>query len=315
MTGFSAGVPLLTSLPPRLNRRDRNGTDIGAAYQRACIESWVGCGFHPVSVNPPEEIPALAAAFPQVSFVVADSNGQGLYGRPVVFLNHLLRQAEGEGAPAFAIINADILLTGGPSMAARLADMACGGGGRCVLAHRFDRPHLDPADPGAGAEEGAFYTIGFDLFVMETARAGLFGDDVFGADGFAMGIPWWDYWVPLRLKLAGVPVSLLTDPVVQHLDHDKHWNPQQWRAGYRLIARHVRRLACDAAGGQGPAAFAAGLLDYATGFFDFGDRYPEDDPRGRDIVDQYLTCFSEQCVRFILNGPDSSKVSLVAPVS
>lgn len=303
MSTAADGIPLLTSLPPQLSRRDRTGTDIGAAYQRACVDSWRRCGFRPVSVNPPEEIPALADAFPQVSFVAADTDGRARYGRPVVFLHHLLRRAAAEGAPTFAIINADILLTGGPDMAVRLAREAGGNGGRCVLAHRFDRVGIDPADPAAGAEDGTFYTVGFDLFVLETARAGLFGGDVHGADGFAMGIPWWDYWLPLRLALAGVTVARLTDPVVQHLDHDKHWNPQQWRAGYRLMAEHVRRLARDAAGTAGPAAFAAGLLDYATGFFDFGDRYREDDPRGRDIVDQYLTCFSEQCVRFIVSGP------------
>lgn len=307
----AAGLPLLTSLPPRLSRRGRDGSDTGEAYQRACVASWLRCGFRPVSVNPPDEIPDLAARFPGVTFVAADTDGRALYGRPVVFLHHLLKQAQAEGAPVSAIINADILLAGDAGLAERLAAVAMGGeGGRCVIAHRFDRPWIDPADPAAGGGEGAFYTVGFDLFVLETARAGLFGDDILGADAFAMGIPWWDYWLPLRLKLAGVTVARLTDPVVQHLEHDQHWNPRQWRAGYRLIAAHLKRLACDAAGPVGPAAFAAGLLDYGVTFFGFGDRYHEDDPRGRDIVDQFITCFSEQCVRFIVSGPGSSDFRL-----
>ena len=62
-----AGTParpivVATSFPPKLLR-----TNAGRPmqdYDRLCVQSWIACGFKIISLNAPDEIPALASRYP-----------------------------------------------------------------------------------------------------------------------------------------------------------------------------------------------------------------------------------------------------------
>ncbi len=85
-----ADVPLLTSLPPAIARRDAKGNEIGREYQRRCAESWREAGFLPISVNSAGEVgacPALPAMAQDlgVRVVVVDRDASVITRRPHVF--------------------------------------------------------------------------------------------------------------------------------------------------------------------------------------------------------------------------------------
>lgn len=48
-------IPLFTSLPPRIIRRNKHGEDIGEHYAAACFQSWQDSGFRPVTLNATSE--------------------------------------------------------------------------------------------------------------------------------------------------------------------------------------------------------------------------------------------------------------------
>ena len=60
-------IVVATSFPPKLVR-----TNAGRPmedYDRLCVQSWIACGFKIISLNAPDEIPALASRYPEVEFI------------------------------------------------------------------------------------------------------------------------------------------------------------------------------------------------------------------------------------------------------
>jgi hypothetical protein len=58
---------------------------------------------------------------------------------------------------------------------------------------------------------------------------------------FALGLPWWDYWLPLEAIRKGIqPLNLTWDhnPLLQHLIHEDRWDP----ASLVYLGRHLINL-------------------------------------------------------------------------
>ena len=107
----------VTSLPPTAGRRCR-----------LALASWRAAGFSTiVSVNAVEEIAALAERFPEVAYVAARETAKADYGRACPAVDEMLAAGADVGAPAVAVLNADIVLAVGADFAARLGTAARGG--------------------------------------------------------------------------------------------------------------------------------------------------------------------------------------------
>jgi hypothetical protein len=76
--------------------------------------------------------------------------------------------------------------------------------------------------------------------------------------GFALGVPWWDYWILLDALLRGLPVEVVQCAGVRHLAHKAAWQRPAWLAALRSMMTHIapRRLALSGLG-MGPIAEAA----------------------------------------------------------
>jgi hypothetical protein len=187
-----APLLLATSLVP--------GAD--TALQTAAVDSWRSMGATVFSVNGAAEVAALSPKYPHVTFVTPPATAERIAGKPVPFIHDLmgtLRKACAErGGPAadctVGIINADIHLRFQP---AQIQALANGARDAVILGSRVDLPSASAVDAfkPTGSET---YSVGYDYFLM----SGNLLDD-FADSPFCLGMPFWDYWLPLIALLKG----------------------------------------------------------------------------------------------------------------
>ncbi|GGG29780.1 hypothetical protein GCM10010964_17090 [Caldovatus sediminis] len=219
-------VCLATSVPPALKREVAPAGDLGALWQRRCVASWGGTGWRAISVNPEAEAAALAAAHPGLEIRAVGRSAEAEYGRPFVWIDDLFaaleREAEGE---LVGLVNSDIELAMSPAERAAVAARARDGA--LVIYNRTELRH-------PGQRIGPLYRYGYDLFVMP--RAVMRRLDM---RGFALGVPWWDYWMALDALLRGVPVVLVQNPSARHLAHAQAWSTRNWERAIGLVVRRI----------------------------------------------------------------------------
>ena len=95
--------------------------------------------------------------------------------------------------------------------------------------------------------DGTFrkYYWGFDFFFDRRSALDLLET----AAPFAMGLPWWDYWLPAALSLKGRQVLTLERPTVAHLIHKEPSLDDGWRL---LAISFARFIVQEAAKHRGP---------------------------------------------------------------
>ncbi|MEM6387948.1 MAG: hypothetical protein AAF718_17110 [Pseudomonadota bacterium] len=204
-------IPLFTSIPPTLNRKNSNGNEIGAAYQSICLDSWITSGFAPVSVNAAAEAGELGED-PRFEKRRLHRSAADVYGKPIVFLEDFLLAAAENPTQIVAITNADILLDFSADQQAALRNL---GRNDCVVMKRRDIERPDQ-------RHGAHYPYGYDFFAMP-ARALV---DI-SCGLLAIGVPWWDHFLSLFLMHRGMHSVDIGDGVF-HLSHNERWDEEAW---------------------------------------------------------------------------------------
>jgi len=186
MTGDSLydGIAVATSIPPRLVRENA-GHRIDDEYQKLCIRSLVECGFRVVSVNSDDEIETLAPRFPEVNFVKTNRNASAWTGRKNPYIADLLSALADAPEPVVGVVNSDLIFESSTVWREGLASLAVLDD-TIVIGHRYDATSL---------LTGTFrrFWPGFDYFFFAKSFVGVLTED---AMPFAMGLPFWDYWLP-----------------------------------------------------------------------------------------------------------------------
>jgi hypothetical protein len=216
---------LATSLAP--------GRDV--ALQRAAVQSWRAAGFAVLSVNAASEIPQLARDHPDVTLVAATATAEKIARKPLPYIRTLmgaLRAACESGGHALAdctvgLINDDIHLR---LAAGDLAEIARAAQGSVILG-----PRVDVADADALARFAPTgretYSIGYDYVLMSADVMADFADSP-----FCLGMPFWDYWLPLMALLKGRRLFALAEPVALHIAHETRWDDGIYVFFHALIA-------------------------------------------------------------------------------
>ncbi len=226
---MSGRIAVATSFAPSLVR-----TDMGRKmpdYDRLCIRSWAACGFRVLAMNGCDEIPALAARYPEIEFVTAPRNAREVFGRNTPFIADMMAVLASQPEPVLGIINSDLLFEPVPQW--RTLEYLAGQKA-LVTGHRYDVRTL------AGGVLHP-YLPGFDYFFFDHAAA-----DVLAKTDrpFSLGLPWWDYWFPLSLALRGYRLLTVTSPAVLHLAHESQTDARtdSWR---RLAIEFARSMVQD----------------------------------------------------------------------
>src|SRR5882762_5865582 len=192
----TSGIVVATSIPPNVVRRE-NGCEVGQAYQRYCVDSWIGTGFRVISLNFTDEVPQLVQQYPMVHFISINRDASAILGRRTPLLSDLLQVLSEQSEETVGIINADIFLE--RKNWADVIESAVDGG--IAVAHRTDVNSFGGSDP-------ALYHHGYDLFFLK--RKDIPTDFT---RPFAMGLPWWDYCLPITFSMRGLQVNVITSPV------------------------------------------------------------------------------------------------------
>src|SRR5215467_13995263 len=86
-----------------------NGGQHMEDYDRACLQSWIACGFHVAALNSSDEIPALAKRYSEVEFIPAKRTARPQFGRDTPFIADMLAVLAERKESVLGIINCDLL--------------------------------------------------------------------------------------------------------------------------------------------------------------------------------------------------------------
>jgi len=200
-------IAVATSIPPRMSRLNA-GREMGEAYQDLCVRSWIENGFRVVSINHPDEIPDLAARFPDVEFIATERSARKWTGRDNPYIADLLQALTKAPEKVLGIVNADILFERSPEWKARLPSLI---DGAIVIGQRCNTSSL---------QDGVFlrYLDGVDCFFFDRSFAEAAAPI---ALPFAMGLPWWDIWLPYLAVIRNRRVLVVDRPAIAHLVHSQ----------------------------------------------------------------------------------------------
>ena len=240
-------IAIVTSIPPRL-MREQNGRNIGDKYQVDCVSSWVAAGLNVLSVNVPDEIPELAQRFPQVQFVPAERDARAIAGRPTPLIDDLLRVLARQPQSVVGIINADLCLEARRDW---IDGVRAAVASTILIGHRLDVGGWS-TQAGEIVANGVPYIGGFDLFFFERNAIPDFLARGGAGQCFSIGMPWWDFWLPVAMALQGCRVALLERPVAAHLVHPIKYDPAVWEHAGAQFIDYVQRQAADPAAKVAP---------------------------------------------------------------
>jgi len=212
---LSKFVTVATSLAP-----------VNVEKQVETLKSWQRIGLNILSVNNAEEIKLLAPNFKMVNFIEAQRDASNMAGKPFVYLDEVLHFLEKTDAETCGIINSDILLSGDDSVLDFIVEKSKKA---LVFGSRID---VDAIHDLNGEE----YFGGFDFFFFDKEIIRLYPKT-----DFCLGLPWWDYWLPLVPIINGVPVRRLVTPFAYHVKHQQNWQQQFFEDFGRRLAEYVCR--------------------------------------------------------------------------
>lgn len=255
-------MKLYTSIPAQL-RGEVLAESCATSLQKRVINSWLGAGFTPVSINTPHELtasPLLAEALHnlRVESLVVDGSPDGR--RP--FLPNLRASLEAmcddSDSECFAIANADIAISS-PGIASSIQSGITPSEFR--LAHRTDVVAWEEGTPekcdSSRAMPGRPYSGGFDFFVV--GRQQLVATMPLLSNDLALGLPWWDVMLPLALIGAGYEPRALPPRHFQHVSHEIAWSREEFT---RVGAKATREFFAKCQGPKLPLSLQIWTLAY-----------------------------------------------------
>jgi len=156
------------------------------------------------SVNLPEEIEIAKEKFPYINFI--ETNNTFEYGsKKLVKLNAILDAIKTTDATDCAIVNSDIILN---NKIGKLPESGL------VIATRWEINDIDKSYP---------FGDGYDLFIFNRSLINLLQNNK-----YVIGMPWWDFWIPMISIKAGVKVYHIKNHLISHRTHTTNYDKDIW---------------------------------------------------------------------------------------
>lgn len=176
------------------------------------IKTWTDLGFNVHSVNTEGEIKSLSGEFPLVSFHKTVRDGSELYGKPYIFINDIFNIATKllRSDDVFVLCNSDIVI----DQHFYNENIFKIQSGQLTLATRFNISDRE-------AIIGLDYDCGIDVFIAKVSSLGRL--DMMN---FCLGVPFWDFWLPLQALIKSFSVRKIQFPLALHVTHPENYSHQ-----------------------------------------------------------------------------------------
>lgn len=205
--------------------------------QAKAIATWLDSGYAVHSFNSKEEIQTLTPLFPQIAFHEVGETAIAISGKPMVFLKDIFSYFHANHTP-FTLINSDIHISVARGLAPRLAiEQECSTPS-IILASRIEIENeftqlssVDPSNAVTRLKYGRHYFMGFDFFSVNLPALEIITQALKQEkrNKYALGIPWWDYWLPMFALQNTIKLSYLMPSPIFHLYHEAQYSKNIWR--------------------------------------------------------------------------------------
>ncbi|MEG3895513.1 glycosyltransferase [Microcoleus sp. SVA1_B6] len=182
--------------------------------QRAAVESWLSLGFHVVSLNNHKEVKQLKPLYQNVTFHAVERDAQLEAGRPLIYLDDIFQYLRERGTKICGIVNSDICLKADKNFIVFACQQAKNA---MVLASRVDVNSPEE-------RRGETYIHGFDAFFFDKQLL-----EHFPTSRFCLGLPWWDYFVPLVVQQREFVTKYIVTNVAYHVKHQVNYSQDLWQ--------------------------------------------------------------------------------------
>jgi hypothetical protein len=181
---------IITSLSPNHSN---------AANQQAAIDSWQPYG-KCYSMNTAGEV----SGFNNIEIIATDKTVNGIVGKRLININAMIDFAI-QNNEDLLIMNSDIILTGLPML------------------HQDGITIISRHDYTDDVNLSRVFNAGFDVFFIPKQLLTMFPPSI-----YAMGAAWWDYWIPYRAILSGIPVYWPLAKYAYHKLHATQYSQDEW---------------------------------------------------------------------------------------
>ena len=183
------------------------------------MNSWIS-KYQVYSVNTTDEIEKLSQIYPDINFIETDIVYE-YNDKKLIKLNSILSAIESTCNNCdVAIINSDIILNS--KFKKSIFDKKYKDGLTIVTRYEIDNEEVYP------------FTAGYDLFIFNTKFLPIFKND-----NYVIGMPWWDFWIPLIAIKSGIKVYHIKNQLIFHRTHQTNYDSDIWTKFGEYLYRDI----------------------------------------------------------------------------
>jgi len=176
--------------------------------QSKAISSW-SKKYQVYSVNTKEEILKINDLYHNIIFIETEDTFN-YRNKKLIKLNSILSAIDKTcDSEPVAIVNSDILLN--QNLQININQRYLINGLFIGTRYELDRDKKYP------------FIYGYDVFIFNSNLT-----DVFKNNNYVIGMPWWDYWVPLACIKSGMNLYHIKDELIYHITHETKYDMDIW---------------------------------------------------------------------------------------